>query len=207
MVKERLGSAGRRAENQGSVDLNFEWQRQTKRLIYLGFHRELGLSEEKYLSSLPKFESQPGAFRGRFNIPVLVERRIAPQCQAKLAGLDYYLENLAVFDWKDDSKGYKTPDTPHATWMQDGKKNLKEDVSTVRENFASDERGATVYDGIALFIAHPEILKDHGIDLPGTSVESDRAPFLYQWYGGPKLSCDPIGYSHPGVGSASCGRV
>lgn len=173
------------SEETKQIDLDLEWQRQAQKLIDLGFHTELGLSRDEYLSSLPKFEPQPETFPSRFDIPVLVEKRIAPQRQAELAGLDYWLKDLDVSDWKDDPKGYKTPNAPYTTWMQDGRKNLNKKVSEVRKALASDERGATEHDGIALFIAHPEILEDHYIDLPGTSVGAGRAPFLDRWRGRP----------------------
>ena len=189
------------------INLDAEWQRQAGRRIELGFHTEIGLSEEDYLASLPKFEPQPEAFRGRFDIPVFIETRIAPKRQAELAGLTYYLSDLNVRDWEDDPKGYKTPANPYATWMQDGKKNLNKSVSTVRKNLAPDERGATEIDGISLFIANPEILKDHYIDFPGTSVGADYAPYLSRWGGGPEVSCGRVDFADSSYGSASCGRV
>lgn len=196
------------SEKTKQIDLGLEWQRQAQKLIDLGFHRDLGLSEETYLLSLPKFESQPEAFRGRFDIPVLVETRIDPARQAELAGLDYWIKGLDVSDWKDDPKGYKTPETPYTTWMQDGKKNLKRNVEDVRENLETDERGATKYDGVALFIAHPEILNDHYIDLPGTSLGADYAASLSQWNGKPRVYYDGrVGNAVSRFGSASCGRV
>lgn len=188
-------------------DLDAEWQRQTQRYIKIGFHTELGLSAEEYLASLPKFEPQPEAFAGRFDMPVLVETRIAPQCQAELGGLNYYLKGLNVHDWKDDPKGYKTPDAPYATWMQDGKKNLNINVHDVRNNLAADERGATEYDGIALWITNPSVLNDHSIDLPGTQVGSGYAPYLRQWNGRPWVSDRYVDGANSRFGSASCGRV
>ncbi len=58
------------------IDLNAEWQRQAGRYVALGFHNKLSLSEEDYLASLPKFEPQPESFAGRFDIPVLVQRKL-----------------------------------------------------------------------------------------------------------------------------------
>ncbi|HSX40044.1 MAG TPA: hypothetical protein VLF68_00335 [Candidatus Saccharimonadales bacterium] len=187
------------------LDLRAEWQRQAERYVESAFHAELGLSEEDYLASLPKFAEQPENFRNRFDTPVLVETRINSARQAELAGLGFYLGGLSVADWK-DSQGYKTPDAPYATWMQDGKKNLGRSVRDVRATLGPDERGATLADGIALYITHPEILKDHYVDLPGTSVGSAYAPFLCRWDDRPEVDCSGVGYAASDFGSASCGR-
>lgn len=157
------------------ISLEEEWQRQAGRFIKLGFNRELDLSAKKYLASLPKFEPQPESFSGRFDIPVLVETRIAPSRQADMAGLPYYFGGLNIRDWESDPSGYRTSISPYTVWMQDGKKNLGRSVKGVRKTLKPDERGATEYDGVALLIANPTVLKDHYIDLPGASVGSGRA--------------------------------
>lgn len=188
------------------LNLFAEWERQTERYVELGFHKELGLTGEEYLVSLPQFEPQPKTFAGRFDIPLLVETRIPPSRQAQLAGLQYYLGDLNVHDWETDPKKYKTPDMPYTTWMQDEMKNLNKSVSYVRQHFASDERGATLLDGIALYIVNPNMLKNHAIDLPGTSVDAVSAPCLKLWGSRPAVDYAPVGSSFPGFGSASCGR-
>lgn len=189
------------------LDLEAEWTRQSQRFIELGFPTELGLSDSVYLESLPRFTSQPEQFKERFDIPVVVETRIPVIRQSKLAGVNYFLKGLEVKDWKKDPRKYKTPDDPYTTWMQDGKKNLNITVKNVRNYFAKDERGATEFDGIALYITHPEIIKDHGIDLPGTLVGSDRAPYLRLWDGGAELRCSHVDLADPDFGSASCGSI
>ena len=189
------------------LNLNQEWMRQSQRYIDFGFHTKLGLTEEEYLDSLPKFEPQPEAFKGRFDIPVIVETRILPQEQAALAKLNYYLGELKIADWSKDPNKYKTPDKPYTTWMQDGKGNLNKSVENVRKALAKDERGASIFDCIALFIARPEILKDHSIDLPGTSVGSVDAACLGVWFDRPEVCYGRVGHANPGFVSASCGRV
>jgi hypothetical protein len=39
--------------------------------------------------------------------------------------------------------------------MYDGRPNLNKAVMTVREGLRDDERGGTIFDGIALYIVHP----------------------------------------------------
>lgn len=48
-------------------NLDAEWERQVRKYVELGFHTELGLPEDDYVSSLPKFESQPDHFKGRLD--------------------------------------------------------------------------------------------------------------------------------------------
>jgi hypothetical protein len=186
--------------------LEAQWQAQADRYVKLGFHRELDMSQEDYLASLPRFEPQPEAYKGRFDIPVLVETRIPAVRQAKLAGLNYYLEGHNPRDWEQDPKGYQTPQNPYTTWMQDGRINLDKSVEVVRTRLAEDERGATEWDGIALYIKSPQILKHHAIDLPGTSVGSAYAAFLSLWRVGPEVDAFRVGLALPLFGSASGGR-
>lgn len=136
-----------------------------------------------------------------------MESRISPKRLCELAGLSYWIGDLNVTDWEYDPKGYKTPYAPYVSWIQAGRKNLGKSVSSVRKSLAEDERGTTVFDGIALFLKNPEILKDHYIDLPGTNVGSGRAPYLGLFSGQPRLNDDWLDYDYPGWGSASCGRI
>ncbi len=197
-----------RAKREASpkLDLRGEWERQVARYIKLGFHEVLGIDEVSYRDSLPKFTPQPEAFKGRFDIPVLVETRISVSKQTELVGSSYLLGGLKVQDWKGDPKGYKTPKALYTTWMQDGSEYLKLSVVAFRERMNEDERGATEFDGIALIIKNPEILKHHYINLPGTSVGFDDAPFLRLWFGEPVLDNHWVVGARSNLGSASCGR-
>jgi hypothetical protein len=149
---------------------------------------------------------QPESFKGRFDMPVIVFGQIPAEDQAKLAGVKYYLKGLNVRDWEEDPRGYRTPKGAYMTWMHDGRKNLLRSVEIVRSTLDTDERGATIYDGIGLYIARPNILTDHYVVLPGTSVGSDRAADLGLRDVGPRLGVGFTGNAAPGFGSASCGR-
>lgn len=204
-----LDRAGSNPPKLELLDLSFlekERQRQIDRFIELGFHKELGMTERKYKDSFPQITPQPERFRGRFDIPILVEPRISPEIQCQKLGIIHFLSDLPIKDWSGDIKGYKTPQIPYVTWMQDGTKNLGLSVAFVRKTLAEDARGATIYDGLALFAAHPNILKSRYIDLPGTQVGSAYAPFLHSWSGRPELRYGLVGYAHSNYGSASCGR-
>jgi hypothetical protein len=170
-------------------------------------HRTLNVSKGKLKDKIMELVNpQPECFKGRFDIPVIVFGQIPAEVQAKLAGVKYYLKGLNVRDWEEDPRGYITPERAYMTWMQPGRKNLLRSIERVRSTLDPDERGATIYDGIGLYIARPNILTDHYVDLPGTSVGSDRAANLGLRGGGPRLSDGFTGNAAPGFGSATCGR-
>jgi hypothetical protein len=171
-------------------------------------HKTLNVSKERLKDMIMELVSpQPESFKGRFDIPVIVFGQIPAEDQAKLGGINYLLKlkGLNVRDWEEDPRGYRTLKGVYMTWMQNGKKNLLRSVEKVRNTLALDERGATVHDGIGLYIAHPNILRDHYVNLPGTSVRSDGAASL-EWWPRPELSGHFVGEVGPGIGSATCGR-
>ena len=78
---------------------------------------------------------------------------------------------------------------------------------TVREGLRDDERGGTIFDGIALYIVLPEILEDHFLDLPGTQVRFDEAPYLFDRDGQPRLYYRKVDGADSSYGSVVCGRA
>jgi len=159
-------------------DLKTEWSRQAKLLITLGFHKQLRLSEKEYLSSLPLFEPQPESFKGKFDIPVLVEPRIPVAQLCKLATIMYPRSDFSFNDWHQHPDGewcepvggYTTPNNAYVTWMQDGSHRDVEKL-TIRRHLAPNEKEATFHEGLALYIAHPEILLRYGVVMHGSFVE------------------------------------
>src|SRR3989338_906364 len=83
------------------LDLDAEWQRQAQNYLSLGFHKEAGFEEtaegkQAFLDSLPKFEPQPEEYRGKFDMPLLVIKKIPWERQAELAGISIsdYLQSM-----------------------------------------------------------------------------------------------------------------
>lgn len=202
-VPEHFPENGNKTEK---TTLETEWKRQANRLIELGFHNELHLTEQAYLASLPKFEFQPKSFEGRLDTPLLVETRIPIERQAELAGIDYLLEGSERGDWPEDPQNYQTPKLPYTTWTDEGARFMNRKVADVRRELAPDERGGTEFDGVALYIAKPDVLKKRFLDLPGTAVGSGFAACLRVWGGRPGLDYDLVGSALPGFGSLVCGR-
>jgi len=186
------------------LDLDSEWTNQAQKLANL-FAKELKLNPQEYIAGLPKFSPQPETFRGRFDIPVIVETRIPLARMLKLADIDCYFDSNEVKDW---SKGnFKTPEKPYVAWVHDGARNRGRSVEKVRKSLAPDERGGTVFEGITLYLREPKILESHFLDLPGSQVGSAHAPSLRLWVGRLGLGCSWVGGAPPGCASVSCGRT
>lgn len=185
------------------LDLTAECQRQSQKLIELGFHQELGLTETEYLNSLPKFEPQPKEYLGRFDIPLLVEGRIPWEKQAQLAGIDLseYLR-ARISETHPYNESSKTPeDVPYAGWFNSWGQRFVEKIAPrdAINQLTSDEYGAGPYEGIAHQIMHPEFTRSGKyFDLIGYQVGSGRVPCLRRWGGGPGLGAGWGGHADGG---------
>lgn len=169
------------------------------------FAKELGFkTKEEYITTLPKFEPQPDNWKGRFDIPAIVETRIPVKRMLELAGIGVYFDPDSIKDWENGK--FKTPDKPYTVWLNDGSSNLNKSVDQVRKSLKADERGANIYEVIALYLRDPKILNHHYLDVPGSQVGSDRAPYLDRWFGQPWLGHRFVGFEYPFYGSVVAGR-
>jgi hypothetical protein len=173
-----------------------------------GFATQLGMSPNRFKDSIMGLvAAQPEAWRGRFDLPRI---RIGPQIpigdQYKMLGLNYVLGGLRVSDWEEDPGGYKTPEAFSLVWMQDGRVNRDRSMDDVRSTMATDERGATLYDGVGLYVSDPDVLDDHFPAFPGMQVEPSFAPAFDRWLDGPKVGASATSYKSPYFGAATCGR-
>lgn len=181
------------------------WGAQIERLINLGFHAELGMSEDNYRASIPAFNPQPERFRGRFAIPVLVDPRVSLQRQLELSRTvvdpDVAQANLTKLSLAENSKPY-VPQKPYQVWIraftEDFRRVSKTGMIPSRSNrdFAFDERGLTVIEGIALLREFPNLLytnKSFGGD---SSVPAGTIPLFDSFIDRDKvLALEPIGMS------------
>lgn len=203
-VQKFFPENGKKSEK---TTLEAEWQRQAQNLANL-FAEELKFeTPEAYIATLPKFEAQKENWKGRFDIPVIVERRVPLKRMLELSGIAVpYLDVDLIKDWE---KGqFKTPETPYSAWLSDGYSNLGKSVDMVRKSLQADERGGNIYDVIALCLSNPKILDYHYLDIPGSQVDSDSAPFLIRWRGErPKLDHVFTGFADPHFGSVVAGKL
>lgn len=213
-IRKSLSNAAAVAEDQTTkteaikiypeISLEEEWNRQAQNLAGL-FAKELKFeTHEEYIATLPKFEPQPDEYRGRLDIPVIVETRVPLRRMLELSGIVSYFDVDSIEDWE---KGdFETPEAPYLTWLNDGYSNLNESVSKVRESLKADERGGNIHDGIALYLRDPQILDEYYWDLPGSQVGSDRAPSLARWRGQTRLSRYFVDAEVPFYGSVVAGK-
>ncbi len=172
----------------------YEWTRQTDNYLKLGFHTELGMTEQDYLNSLPKFESMPRMYVDEylgFYDPLLVETRIPVKRQLELAGISYTTEEIVegAFDYP-----YKSPRNPYTVWSQsapyeipfvDHSRDNPKSVEEVRQQIrlSGEYRGATLVEGVAFVINYGVKIKSQFLDLPGVlmierGTNTEVAPFL-----------------------------
>ncbi|OGH16275.1 MAG: hypothetical protein A3C22_02540 [Candidatus Levybacteria bacterium RIFCSPHIGHO2_02_FULL_37_10] len=120
---------------------------------------------------MPKFESQPAEYKGRLDIPVIVETRVPLKrmlelAEIRLAFVSSYgrtedaedKENARIAsgikDWKQNN--FQTPGTSYTAWLNDVP-NKNQSIWTIRESFKSDERGGTIYEGVSLRLREPSV--------------------------------------------------
>ncbi len=180
---------------EGLAKLSAELERQAN--IYRG----LGVLKDRIMVLVaPRPDKLPKEF-----IPVVtLGTSVDLKTQADFAGLGIYFDLSAGYD----TAGGVTYSNLKLIWIQDGRQYRDKSVDWVRSHIGRNERPATLSDGIALAIAHPNfhyVLENHAIDLPGTAVGSGSAPFLGVWDGRPGLNYRLVDYAYPNVGSASCG--
>lgn len=178
------------------LDLDAEWQRQGQNFLRLGYHIERGHDDtdegkQAYLDSLPKFGPQPEAYKGRLDVPLLVET-IPWERQAELAGItisDYLKSRInQTREW--EGNRFQTPEGPFTAWFNQWGQIFTKKIrpSGARKQLASDLVGGSPFDGIAQEIHHPEVtVSGKYFDLIGYSVGSVSVPCLRRWNVRPRL--------------------
>ncbi|MEK7617071.1 MAG: hypothetical protein AAB414_03370 [Patescibacteria group bacterium] len=158
-------------------DPQVSWETQKDHLIKLKFHEYLNMTEEEYRASLPDYQPQPEQFKGRFNKPILVD----PRLRLLIQFIRYQVGGYATAIRKDTAKTKRLEELnpiqhqPYQIWVDEGLKlqGLSEDDAI--KNFADDERGLNIIEGLALIREDHSLLNEHTVDLSG-SREVIRLP-------------------------------
>ena len=166
------------------VDLKAEWERQVKRLLGLGFHEELGMTEAAYRNSIPEFLPQPEEYKGRFDIPLIVETRIPLKRQHQLAGIPEYIDTDNIENLT------PVPDKPYTIWTHDANRYRRLSVERATVQFSEDEVGSPQFEVTALYLHKP--FNNRGVDAAGSRFESGDAPYLNVFRGEPGVYSDWI---------------
>lgn len=155
-----------------------EWERQVGLSLKLGFHGQLGMSVDEYLSTIPEFKIEENEQIDPNAKLVLVEPRIPARIKLHLAGYNYFIKDI-VHD------GVKTPELhPYSVLLTD---NYNYDNSKP----TSSKHLATLHEGVGLLIYHPTIVNKNPIALPGSYIRSSQntnsqmlIPCINQWSDG-----------------------
>lgn len=177
-------------EKSPTLDLEKEWFKQAEKLAYL-FAHPLGMSRPEYM-----FNCLPGKYsftlpaplkdlKEHFDIPLLVQtpnpdESLTLKNMLDIVEIKYqkYEEPIRIEDWKEDPGKFTTPAKPYTTFANDGSENFKVYAGTVLQKLQPNERGATILDGIALWLYKPEIFSNYAIVLPG-SQRGGLVPYLF----------------------------
>jgi hypothetical protein len=200
-MRLQSGGVGRKSDDLREV--------QAKRLWDKGFGRDVDSEAyayiddfTSYLRSIPPIPEHLMAHDDRFPELILVDARVSITKTCELLGIDYGGDNQTFEDF--DPKKART-DKVYWVRLQDGKKNHSKSVQTCRSEFAKDELGLTVHEGLALFAQNPESFRSFALDITGSVSRDyrDDAACLDWFRDRPKLRWYFDAYEYPYYGSGS----
>ncbi len=191
-----------------TLDLGEEWTRQIENYVRLGFHTELGMSADDYRASLPRIAPQPSQYRGRLDVPLLIDPRVSWERQADLADMSRSFSSRShIYEPIDDR--HAVPAQPYVAWVNWFGQRFPQPTSPgdARADLADDELGGNVHELVALHIAHP-VLDYTGRFIDAVGLESrtmelhegdatNRNPGLCFWRGRAEIGANmhPVAYS------------
>ncbi|WP_344418104.1 hypothetical protein [Pseudonocardia ailaonensis] len=184
------------------LDPEAERQRLVALLVARGYPAALGMSAEEYVRGLPTFAARPQSYRGRLDVPLLVETRIPWTRQADLCGIRFVPR---AGDYAPVDERSRMPATPYSGWFSLWGGRFPDPISPAdaRAGLAEDEVGANLCELVAMTAAHPGIsgsgrfLDAIGYQLPYledkpdiTYAQSLRTPGMYHWRGAPEVGAN-----------------
>jgi hypothetical protein len=205
ILTETVTKPGRHPAQARSVDLNRERLRLIGCLTNAGFHDELGMSADEYAASLPLIEAQPPEYRGRLDVPLLVETRIPFQRQFELVGI-FPSQLLAPFKEPqpyDATSAHRAE--PYAGWFSAWGQRFVVPISPddARADLAVDEVGGNLIEAAAMQAAYPELNQTgryfdyigYVFAPPDPEFQALFEPIvrtaaIYRWRGRPEYACN-----------------
>lgn len=195
-----------------------EFNRQIDNLAKKGFQKLAGVDEKKFaaifeplkekLKELSSREFQEG------RIPFVVvprDKLLALEKQMPLIELDGKKGFTGIDDVSEfftTAEGVEIPEAMAylVVDIENGKVMLGKSADKAVKQFKKEGRSPlTADEGVAIMLQHPEILKDHYMDLAGSRRGGGGVADLWLYEGGPWLGWSDSGGSVSGWGSASCG--
>lgn len=176
------------------------WEAQTRKLIMLGFNDQLKLSEGTYKRKLPKFLPQPENYRGRFDIPLIVDPRISLKPLHKLIGLHSTIQEENIVDVA------IVPEVPYTIWTHDASRYRQHSVKDAIGHFQPDELPSPLIEVLSLYIHYPQFFEGYGVDATGSIYGRESVPSVGAMFGKPELHVGEIEHPDARWGALSRGK-
>lgn len=173
------------------------------RFVELGLHEKLGKTEQDYRAEfvLPEGAGQPESYKGRFDIPVVVEPRVSLAFIHKRAGIREYIDTDKVRNLVECPTDY-----PYIIFTHQGYRYRPYSVDRALTLFEDDEIGAPQIEVSSLYLEHPEFFLGRGLDAAGSQYEDNEVPFFDTFYGKPKVIARKIDHEDYSWGALSRGK-
>lgn len=177
------------------------WQREVERCIQLGFHRELGLTEQQFADKdfFPLPEKMPNPLAIIPEIITRRDRRLLLDISKQMTLITFGKKNgknHLYLTWHKDV--VEIPDRIHWIYeVEDGSRFAVSEPLTSPEQeeeiLKKEKRTpfASIH-GISLVRRFPEVLKHHSLDLAGSRFLSYFVPCLLSHFHGPELAAYSI---------------
>lgn len=196
MTKELAGHDGEVLTDEQLARLR---DAQIQRLIDLKFHELREMSEDDYRASFPDILPQPDTYRGRFDIPLVVDPLIhTPQLTAAgIYGIDMHkLTNTVA-----------VPRLPYTIWTSDVRKHRGRSHSDMMGQLAPDEVAGSLAEVVALYMQRPDLFIDFAVIAAGSRYHGFASPHIHTFEGNARI--DPIFdiSAFPNYGGLSRGAV
>ncbi|MDD5254051.1 MAG: DUF5701 family protein [Candidatus Nanoarchaeia archaeon] len=167
-----------------------------QQFIDKGYHKFLGIDEEKFLNLIPEKQKLQDKIFARALL-VIPPSMIKVEKQILLSGIEPKVDLTKI-------SSIKTKEKPYWIYFQDGSKNRGKSPSFCRKNLSKKERGLTLVEGISLYIQYPSILDKQSVDLIGSTYGKECTPTIYKWAGKVMISAICSDISDAMCGSATC---
>lgn len=147
------------------------WRRTVERLASL-FAKELGMSKEEYLLSIPSFKLPPESVRYMFPFLGIVEKRLSIERVLQILGVELRIDPAKIRN--NPANDFEEPNTPYCFWYNENSAGLFYDRSSRRVYYTPTrpyQRGETLLEGLAVGYNR---LPNLPVCLPGSITDEER---------------------------------
>lgn len=139
------------------------WSQQVDRLLSLGFHEELGITEEAYRVSIPTFLDIPREKNfGYFDLPLVVDPRVKPSKQMESVVVKDKIgrvDNIIDAHQQPYTMWGRIYEHPRVSY-RGAYENTYLDLTKLFENIQTFEVGGTFIEVISMFLQYPQLFQN-----------------------------------------------